>query len=152
MKVEMISQMLAGTEHYTSLKIVWGLVIGLVGYLIDLQLIPAITALATLSLLDLCTAFMARGEHPTEPFSRPIRKTGHKLAGYFVSIASVFILSTILTDNIGINITSLDNFLVGFFIIHEVISIIENLNTSGIPIPLPFINKLKKVRETLENK
>lgn len=152
MKVEMITQTLAGTEHYTSLKIVWGIVLGIIGYLIDLQLIPAITALATLSLLDLCTAFMARGEVPTEPFSRPIRKTGHKLAGYFVSISSVFILSTMLTENIGLDITGLDNFLIGFFVIHEVISIIENLNTSGIPIPLPFLNKLKKVRETLENK
>lgn len=152
MKVEMITQTLAGTEHYTSLKIVWGIVLGIIGYLIDLQLIPAITALTTLSLLDLCTAFMARGEHPIEPFSRPIRKTGHKLAGYFVSISSVFILSTMLTENIGLDITGLDNFLIGFFVIHEVISIIENLNTSGIPIPLPFINKLKKVRETLENK
>lgn len=152
MKVEMITQTLAGTEHYTSLKIVWGIVLGIVGYLIDLQLIPAITALTTLSILDLCTAFMARGEHPIEPFSRPIRKTGHKLAGYFVSISSVFILSTMLTENIGLDITGLDNFLIGFFVIHEVISIIENLNTSGIPIPLPFLNKLKKVRETLENK
>lgn len=152
MKIEMISQMLAGTEHHTSIKIVWGLVVGLVGYLVDLSLLPAIMALTTLSVLDLCTAFMARGEHPIEPFSRPIRKTGHKLAGYFVSISSVFILSTMLTENIGLDITGLDNFLIGFFVIHEVISIIENLNTSGIPIPLPFLNKLKKVRETLENK
>lgn len=152
MKIEMISQMLVGTEHYTSIKIMWGLVVGLIGYLIDLDLVPAITALTVLSILDLIGAFLARGETPTEPFSRPIRKTAHKLAGYFVSISSVFILGTILSKNIGIDITGFDNFLIGFFVIHEVISIIENLNKAGIPIPLPFLNKLKKVRETLENK
>lgn len=152
MKIEMISQMLAGTEHYTSIKIMWGIVIGLIGYLIDLDLVPAITALTVLSILDLVGAFLARGEDPEEPFSRPIRKTAHKLAGYFVSISSVFILGTILSKNIGVDITGFDNFLIGFFVIHEVISIIENLNTAGIPIPLPFLNKLKKVRETLENK
>ena len=144
--------MLAGTEHHTSIKVVWGVLIGIIGYLIDLSLVPAIMALTTLSVLDLCTAFLAREEEPKEPFSRPIRKTAHKLAGYFVSISSVFILSTILSNSTGIDITGFDNFLVGFFVIHEVISIIENLNKAGIPIPLPFLNKLKKVRETLENR
>lgn len=152
MKIEMISQMLAGTEHYTSIKIVWGLVIGLIGYLIDIQLIPAITSLTVLALLDLCTAFLARGETPLEPFSRPIRKTGHKLAGYFVSISSVYILSTVLGNNTGVDIAGFDNFLVGFFIIHEVISIIENLNKAGIPIPLPFLNKLQKVKDIISSK
>lgn len=152
MRIEMISQMLAGTEHYTSIKLAWGLVVGIVGYLVDLSLVPAVTALTALSVFDLFAAFLARGEEPKEPFSRPIRKTAHKLAGYFVSISSVFILSTIVANSTGVDITGFDNFLVGFFVIHEVISIIENLNKAGIPIPLPFLNKLKKVRETLENK
>lgn len=147
----MVSNMLTGIENCINIKIACGVAFGILGYFVDLKLIPSITALTVLAIIDLIGAFLARGEF-TEPFSRPIRKTGHKLAGYFVSISSVFIISTVLSQNTGIDIGAFDDFLVGFFLIHEVISIIENLNKAGIPIPLPFLNKLKKVRDVLENK
>jgi phage-related holin len=151
MKIDMIEN-LAPALHNGVLKASIGSLVGLFAYFFDVGLFPAMLALLTLSIMDLFTAFLARGENPIEPFSRPIRKTAHKIAGYFVSISSVFILAKIISSDIGVDITMIDNMLVWFFVIHEVISIIENLNTAGIPIPVPFLDKLKKVKEIIENK
>ena len=148
----MISQMLEGIHHHGAVKATLATILGVFGYFFDMSLASALGALLTLSILDLFTAFLARRSDLLEPMSRPIRKTGHKIAGYLVSISSVFILAKIVSSDIGIDLTVLDNMLVWFFIIHEVISIIENLNTAGIPIPVPFLDKLKKVKEIIENK
>ena len=148
----MISQMLDGIHHHGAVKAGIATVLSVFGYFFDISLASALLALLTLAILDLFTAFLARRNDLLEPMSRPIRKTGHKIAGYLVSISSVFILAKIVSSDIGIDLTVLDNMLVWFFIIHEVISIIENLNTAGIPIPVPFLDKLKKVKEIIENK
>lgn len=148
----MIEQLVVPLTSHVAVKAIIATVIGFFAYFFDVGLYPAMLALFILSLMDLFTAFLARGENPTEPFSRPIRKTAHKLAGYFVSISSVFIVSNILIGSMSVDITAFDNILVGFFLIHEVISIIENLNKAGIPIPVPYLDKLKKVKELIENK
>ena len=148
----MLEQVAVTASNHMTLKATAAAIVSLFAYFFDISLAPAMLALFTLSMLDLLTAFLARGENPTEPFSRPIRKTTHKLAGYFVSISSVFILAKIVSSDIGIDLAMFDNMLVWFFVIHEVVSIIENLNKAGTPIPLPFLDKLKKVKEIIENK
>lgn len=148
----MVEQIAITVSNHVVIKTVAAAIIGVFAYFFDINLASGIFALLTLSLLDLFTAFLARKADKLEPFSRPIRKTGHKIAGYLVSISSVFILAKIVSEDIGIDLTVFDNMLVWFFIIHEVISIIENLNTAGIPIPVPFLDKLKKVKEIIENK
>jgi len=152
MKLDMLEQVAVTASNHVTVKATAAAIVSLFAYFFDVGLYPAMLALLTLSLLDLLTAFLARGENPVEPFSRPIRKTAHKIAGYFVSISSVFILAKIVSTDIGIDLTVLDNMLVWFFVIHEVVSIIENLNKAGIPIPVPFLDKLKKVKEIIENK
>jgi len=151
MKIDMLEQVALTLENNVIIKAVLGVVVGVFAYFLDITLLPAFIALFILSIMDLFAAYLARGEHPTDPFSTPIRKTTHKIAGYFVSISSVYILAKFLTDDVGLDITILDNMLIGFFIIHEVVSIIENLNKAGIPIPLPFIDKLQKVKDLLGN-
>lgn len=148
----MLEQVAVTASNHVTVKATAAAIVSLFAYFFDVGLYPAMLALFTLSILDLLTAFMARGENPTEPFSRPIRKTAHKIAGYFVSISSVFILAKTVSIDIGIDLTVLDNMLVWFFVVHEVVSIIENLNKAGIPIPVPFLDKLKKVKEIIENK
>lgn len=148
----MLEQVAVTASNHVTVKATAAAIVSLFAYFFDVGLYPAMLALFTLSILDLLTAFLARGENPVEPFSRPIRKTAHKIAGYFVSISSVFILAKIVSTDIGIDLTVLDNMLVWFFVIHEVVSIIENLNKAGIPIPVPFLDKLKKVKEIIENK
>lgn len=152
MKIDMIEQVVITASNHMTVKATIAAVVSLFAYFFDIGLVPAITALLTLSMLDLFTAFLARKADNREPFSRPIRKTAHKIAGYLVSISSVFILAKIVSTDIGIDLTVFDNMLVWFFVIHEVVSIIENLNTAGIPIPVPFLDKLKKVKEIIENK
>lgn len=152
MKLDMLEQVAVTASNHVTVKATAAAIVSLFAYFFDVGLYPAMLALFTLSILDLLTAFMARGENPTEPFSRPIRKTAHKIAGYFVSISSVFILAKTVSIDIGIDLTVLDNMLVWFFVVHEVVSIIENLNKAGIPIPVPFLDKLKKVKEIIENK
>jgi len=152
MKLDMLEQVAVTASNHVTVKATAAAIVSLFAYFFDVGLYPAMLALFTLSILDLLTAFLARGENPVEPFSRPIRKTAHKIAGYFVSISSVFILAKIVSTDIGIDLTVLDNMLVWFFVIHEVVSIIENLNKAGIPIPVPFLDKLKKVKEIIENK
>ena len=152
MKLDMLEQVAVTASNHVTVKAIAAAIVSLFAYFFDVGLYPAMLALFTLSILDLLTAFLARSENPTEPFSRPIRKTAHKIAGYFVSISSVFILAKIVSTDIGIDLTVLDNMLVWFFVIHEVVSIIENLNKAGIPIPVPFLDKLKKVKEIIENK
>lgn len=148
----MIEQIIHTIQHHALFKGAIAFVIGVLSYFFDLSIYSALVALFVLAIMDLLTAFLARGENPIEPFSRPIRKTAHKIAGYFVSISSVYILSNALQEDMQIDITILDNTLVWFFIVHEVVSIIENLNKSGIPIPLPFLDKLKKVKEIIAEK
>lgn len=148
----MLEQVAVTASNHVTVKATAAAIVSLFAYFFDVGLYPAMLALFTLSILDLLTAFLARGENPVEPFSRPIRKTAHKIAGYFVSISSVFILAKIVSTDIGIDLTVLDNMLVWFFVVHEVVSIIENLNKAGIPIPVPFLDKLKKVKEIIENK
>lgn len=146
----MITQMIHGFNNHILVKAIVGAVVGVFGYFFDIGLVPALSALTVLSLLDLLAAFLALNKDHTEPFSRPIRKTAHKLAGYMVSTSSLFIVSNVI-GAMGVDLSALDDLLVGLFLIHEVISIIENLNKSGVPIPLPFLDKLKKVRSIMED-
>jgi len=152
MKLDMIEQVAITASNHLTVKAIAAAIVSLFAYFFDIGLAPAMLALFSLSLIDLFTAFLARNADQKEPFSRPIRKTGHKLAGYFASISAVYILAKIVSSDIGIDLTVLDNMLVWFFVVHEVVSIIENLNTAGIPIPVPFLDKLKKVKEIIENK
>lgn len=148
----MIEQVALTASNHVTVKATLAALVSLFAYFFDIGLYPAMLALFSLAMIDLFTAFLARNADRIEPFSRPIRKTGHKLAGYFASISAVYILAKIVSSDIGIDLTVLDNMLVWFFVIHEVVSIIENLNTAGIPIPVPFLDKLKKVKEIIENK
>lgn len=134
--------------NHVWVKAVAGALMGTFAYFFDVGLYPAMLALLVLSLMDLFTAFLAK--YPEEPFSRPFRRTAHKIAGYFVSISSVFILAKVVNADMGIDLMALDNMLLWFFIIHEVISIIENVNKAGIPVP--YLEKLQKVKQIIETK
>lgn len=141
---------LAPALNQVWIKAIAGSLMGVFAYFFDVALYSAMFALFVLALMDLFTAFLARGENPTEPFSRPFRRTAHKIAGYFVSISSVYILAKVVNQDFGVDLMMLDNMLIWFFIVHEVISIIENVNKAGIPVP--YLEKLQKVKQIIETK
>lgn len=102
-------------------------------------------ALFVLVLLDFCTGIAAAKYNNVPIRSSKIKHTAIKLTAYFTVIAGAHLAESGLIDYL----TFLDETVTAFFLLTELISLIENAGKMGIDTPKGFINNLLDYKKKL---
>lgn len=125
-------------------KICVGVGIWALSFLFDKLLADAMIAIFVLCIFDFLTAIMAVRKEPTGIIkSAKIWRTAAKLGVYFMLISAGRI-SEIATSNV---IPILDETIIGFLAVTELISILENVAKMGYAIPKKLLHKLSAYRD-----
>jgi len=111
-------------------------------FMIGEQNIPSMTMLVILITLDLLTAIMREYKLGHEIESRKAVKTAFKLAVYGLLVSSAHLTESILPGT-----TYLNEAIISFLAITELISILENVGDMGYAIPKKALNKLRSLRD-----
>lgn len=143
-KFEYFSVLFEKVFSHAIFKIVIGLGIALLNFLFDGVLADAMIAIFVLCLFDFVTAIMAVRYKPDEMIkSTKIWRTAAKLGVYFMLISAGRI-SEIATSNV---IPILDETIIGFLAVTELISILENVAKMGYAVPKKLLHKLSAYRD-----
>lgn len=143
-KFEYFVQLFEKIGSHAFVKVAMGLFIALLNFLFDGVLADAMVAVFLLCLFDFATAIMALRKDPKEMIkSAKVWRTAAKLGVYFMLISAGRI-SEIATSNV---IPILDETIIGFLAVTELISILENIGKMGYAIPHKLLKKLSDYRD-----
>ena len=112
-------------------------------FVFDAQHQAAITAVVTLVIFDFITGFAAAKYTKEEIKSSRVLRTPIKLAVYFMIISAGFLSERA----VGFNLL-LDETILAFLAVTELISILENSGRMGMAIPQKMLNKLEAFRDS----
>lgn len=127
----------ASLAHYISEKTMYSTLIWIFTFLFGVEMNYALTALLALMFFDMITgmAYSVQSGKPIQ--SRMVLRSAIKL-----SIYSVLISSTHLVESVVPGSTMMDEGMVIFLAITELISIIENVGKMGYAVPKRILNQL----------
>lgn len=125
------------------LKVAISLSVGIADYFVGTENFTTMGMLFTLIVFDLVTALIAQYKLGNIIESRKALKTATKLFVYTMLVSGTF-----LTEKIIPGTTFLDNGMISFLAMTELISILENTGHMGYAIPKKMLNRL----EDLKNK
>lgn len=111
-------------------------------FFFDVHLIEASKALLVLIIVDFLTAFFAAKKSGEEIKSSKIFRTPLKILIYFM-LVSVAHLMEVVSPLLSI----LDETMMGFLALTELISILENTGRMGFAVPKKLLNKLQELRD-----
>ena len=130
-----------------SVKASGAVVYFLFDYLFDESQHAALSAILILVLIDFMTGIIASAYHKQQIKSAKIFRTALKIVIYFGSISACF-----LTEKaIGYNLM-LDEILVAFLAVTELISVLENMGRLGFALPNKLLNRLDDFRDDKHKK
>lgn len=114
--------------------------IGLISldFFFDLDKSPLLWGLLILIIIDFITAIYATIQNKQKIESKKVAKTAGKTAVYFLLISAAFISEG------SVPIEFLDDTIIAFLTLTELISIVENAAKAGIAIPKTLYDKLKE--------
>jgi len=113
-------------------------------FLFDGILVQAMVSLFVLVIFDAITAMATAYKNKVAVTSRKMFRTPLKLAVYFLLISSSNIAENALPAIIHI----LDETILAFLVLTELISIIENIGKMGYAVPMKLLNRLHEIRDT----
>lgn len=119
------------------LKMFTGGFLAVTSFLFDSLQRDAMLALLVLIIMDFFSAILASYKCDEPISSARLFNTALKIAVYFALVSAGFISET------AIGITIIDEILIGFLVVTELISILENVNKAGYPTPTGLLNILK---------
>lgn len=123
-------------------KIPVAIIVGMAGYLFGVENHASLLMLLVLIIFDMITAIMAEWKRGRAIESRKALKTATKTVVY-----GIFASGGHLTEQIVPGATFLDNAVISFLAITELISIVENIGHMGYAIPKKLLNRLEDLRE-----
>lgn len=125
------------------LKILVGLAISVLSFLFDSVYKDAMVAILILMVFDAVTAIAAQKKlgHPIS--SAKIFRSATKVAVYFLLISAAR-LSEVATNGV---LPILDETVMGFLAVTELVSILENVGHMGYAVPKKLLNQLEKYRD-----
>lgn len=144
-KVNMLVNVFVRIVEYPVFKLFGSGVLAILSFLFDGLLSQAMLALFILIMFDFVTAIIAVRKTPNEKIqSRKLWVTAGKLSVYFLLI-SAGRLSEHGTHNV---IPFIDETIIGFLVLTELLSILENAGKMGYAVPKQLINRISKYRDT----
>ena len=120
------------------LAILWGMINYFIG---DNH--TTVGALIVLILIDFITALIAKYKIGEKIESRKALKTATKLTVY-----ALFVSGAHLTEKIVLGSTFIDEVVISFLALTELISIIENIGLMGYVVPKKLLNQIKNLRDS----
>lgn len=140
--IEALSNIWDKMTHHTILKAVGTIIYTLFSFFFDNAQSAGLIALFILIIFDFVTALANAYHKKIEIESRKIFVTAVKIVIYFGLIASGHIAERAIPLLSGF----LDETLLAFLVLTELISILENVGKLGFAIPKRMLNQIKKLR------
>lgn len=137
-----VAEILSSGCTWCFLKVPLSFIGGIGLYLVGGGNVSAGIAIIVLVSIDLLTAIMAEYKNGNPIESRKALKTATKLVVYGLFLAAVH-----LTEAIVPGTTFLDEAVLSFLALTELISVMENIGKMGYPIPMLLLNRLKHWRD-----
>jgi len=128
---------------YPLIKIFVAMVLSCVGFLFDGLLREAMLALLILLIFDFVTGIAAAKREGNEINSHTAFRTAVKIAIYFLLVSSGRMAEVATRSTLPF----IDEAVIAFLGVTELISILENVGRLGYAIPLKLLNKLKSYRD-----
>lgn len=136
--IDYITYTLTTALHPTIIKGIWAIIFTVASFLFDIKQSSALLALFILVLLDFLSGVSA-AVYVKDPIrSAKIKHTAIKLTAYFSVIAGAHLTESGLTSYLAV----LDETVLSFFLLTELISLLENIGKLGVDTPKGFIQKL----------
>lgn len=130
--------------HFANAKIGLAIVIGIAEFLFGVQDNQSLLALLILVVIDLATG-VGSTRFTAEPItSRRVFKTAVKTSVYLVLICSAH-----LTEYIIPGVTFIDEAMISFLALTELVSIMENIGKMGYMVPQKLLNQLRTKRDEI---
>lgn len=143
-KADYFFEMFRSIISHVNIKIFGSIIFIVLSFLFDAALKDAMIAIFILCLFDFVTAVEAVRRTPNEKIlSSGVWKTAAKLGIYFLLISAGHISETATSNVIPI----LDETIIGFLAVTELLSILENASKMGYAVPRKLIEKLSKYRD-----
>lgn len=142
---EYTKYVLAAAFHPTLLKTLWAVVIAVFSFLFDPTKAFSYLALFILILVDFVTG-VAAAKYLGEPVrSSKTKHTGIKMTAYYAVISAAHLAEYGLADIISF----LDETVLAFFMLTELISLLENVGRMGVNTPKKLLNQLIDTKNKL---
>ena len=138
-----LAQIFTKTTSAMHLKVPIALFVGMGDFLIGAENFVTMGMLVLLIIFDFITSIMSKYKTGETIESRKALKTVTKIFIY-----TMFVSGTYLTEQIIPGTTFLDNAVISFLAITELISIIENIGHMGYAIPKKLLNKLETLQKS----
>lgn len=147
-QIEYLQDLLVKIINWPSFKFIGATAISLAGILFDSITYDAIIALLILMAFDFVTAIIVAYKTGQPIQSARIIRSALKVAVYMLLVSSGHLAE------VGINVDMfplnfIDETIIGFLVVTELISIIENAGKMGYAIPNKLLNKLNQYKNDL---
>lgn len=144
-KVDYFVTMCSGIASNFWMKLYAGVVLSILSFLFDGVLKDAMIAIFALCLFDFVTAILAVRRTPHEMIvSSKIWRSAAKIGVYFLLIAAGHISETAT----GSILPFIDETIIGFLAVTELISILENVAKMGYAVPHKLLRVLSDYKES----
>lgn len=131
--------------HPSVFKIIWAGLFIIVSFFFDINHSAGLLSLFMLILLDFVSG-VASAKYLNEPIrSSKVKHTAIKLTAYFAVIAGAHLAESGLTSYIAV----LDETVLAFFLLTELVSLLENVGRMGIATPKKLLNQLIDTKNKL---
>lgn len=129
--------------HYPFVKLGVGIGFSLAGFFFDGVLAMAMWALLFLIVFDFITAVWAVVHEGGAIESKKVGKTVKKIVIYYIAISGGFLTETATHQIVPL----IDETVIAFLAITELISILENMGRLGYNTPNVLLNRLRSIRD-----
>lgn len=143
--LEYIKYTLIVALHPSVFKSIFSFFFVVFSFLFDVNQASSLLALFILILLDFVSGVAAARFNDQPIRSSKIKHTAIKITAYFAVISGAHLVEHGLSNFLGI----LDETVIAFFLLTELISLLENVGKMGIDTPKKLINKLTDARNKL---
>lgn len=141
--LDQLKEVFGALGHFLDIKLALSLILTLASFLFGVDMQTAMISLVVLMVFDLImgttAACMKTGEGLS---SRKAAKTPLKFGVYLLLVSAAH-----LTDSAIFNGLYIQETMIAFLALTELISILENAGRMGIAVPQKLMDKLKEVRE-----
>ena len=142
---EYIVYVIVAALHPSTVKTLFAVIFIAVSFLFDLNQSSSLIALFVLILIDFITGISA-AKYLGEPIrSSKIKHTAIKVTAYFAVIAGAQLAEHGLVDFLAV----IDETVIAFFLLTELISLLENVGRLGIQTPQKLLNQLRDTKKKL---
>lgn len=141
-EVAYIKTLLSKILHGMEIKLIFGFSISALSFLFDNVYYDTMIAILILIVFDFITSIAAQKKHGHPIISSKIFRSAKKVAVYFLLISAGF-LAERGTQNL---VPIIDETIMGFLAITELISILENIGKLGYAVPQKLLNQLIKYK------